>query len=211
MHVRCAHTCSHVSLCDHWHHRSHHCHHYRCFSGWGRLGHLPRPGLGPALEMPQFNRERGEEETGAGFTTPCCHQSLRVSSLPTSCSSIPPASSQTGFSQVPWLISARSVPSLPHFSVCPRPALPTLLGLWVCLLREALPGHCVSLYPTVWNCLLIFPLAYSVTSSKAYCGIPRGQYSTSHSDGTKWIFVKQMNGSGTSASRIRQSQGVCAP
>ena len=51
-----------ASLCDHWHHRSHDCQHHWCVSGEGRLGHLPRPGLGPALEMPKFNRREGKKQ-----------------------------------------------------------------------------------------------------------------------------------------------------
>ena len=73
MRVRCVRGGSHGEplIALHWQHRSHHWQHHRRLSGEGRLGSLPRPGLGPALEMSKCDRETGEGAAGAGFPAPC--------------------------------------------------------------------------------------------------------------------------------------------
>ena len=191
MRVRCVHGGSHGQplIALHWQHRSHHCHHHRCLSVEGSLGSLPSPGPGPALEMSKCNRERGEGAAGAGFPTPCCIKAFASPPCP------PPA-------RLRILQSATSVPSLPHFCL-PETDSSCTSGVTSLPLAGSFASP---LYGTVY-----FSLDYSVTSLKAYCGIPRGQYSTSHSDGNQLVFIKQMNGSGTSASRICQSRGDCVP
>ena len=134
MRVRCVHGGSHGQplIALHWQHRSHHCHHHRCLSAEGSLGSLPRPGLGPALEMSKCNRERGEGAAGAGFPAPCCIKAF---------ASPPPASSQAAAS--------------PKCHVCSLFA--SFLSAWDRLLLHFWgyeSASCRKLrLTTVWNCL----------------------------------------------------------